>query len=126
PPGAQRLATADSQKTKFTDTLQQPCFTGVSMVMGRNALYAFGQQITGYPFADIAQTEDANHPLALVNHRQPADLQRLHVPHRLGEVVILAAAMDARGHYIARRRTTGIETVLRYCLSFMSARRYRD
>ena len=96
------------------------------MVMGRNALYAFGQQITRYPFADIAQTEDANHPLALVNHRQPADLQRLHVPHRLGEVVILAAAMDARGHYIARRRTTGIETVLRYCLSFMSARRYRD
>jgi len=29
--------------------------------------------------------------------------------------------MDARGHYIARRRTTGIETVLRYCSPFMSA-----
>jgi hypothetical protein len=34
------------------------------------------------------QTEDADHPLALVDHWQPADLQCLHVPHRLGEVVV--------------------------------------
>ena len=49
--------------------------TNVSVVMGRNALDAFGQQITGRRMADIAQTEDADHPLALVDHRQPADLE---------------------------------------------------
>src|SRR5438874_3032820 len=40
----------------------------------------FRSQITGRPIADVAQTEDAHHPPALVDHRQPADLQRLHVP----------------------------------------------
>ena len=108
------MATADSRKTKFTDTLQQPWHRRLNGD-GPNALYAFGQQITGCPSADIAQTEDANHPLALVNHRQPADLQRLHVPHRLGEVVILAAAMDARGHYIAAyMRGLGADEVVDY------------
>jgi hypothetical protein len=33
--------------------------------------------------ADIAQTEDTNHPLALIDHRQSADLQLLHVLHAL-------------------------------------------
>ena len=42
------------------------------VVMGRNALDAFGQQIAGRRMADVAQTEDADHPLALVDHRQPA------------------------------------------------------
>jgi hypothetical protein len=36
---------------------------------------------------DVAQTEDADHPLALVDHWQPADFQCLHVPYRLGEVI---------------------------------------
>jgi hypothetical protein len=52
--------------------------------------------------ADVTQTEDADHPLALVHHRQPAQLKRLHVPHRLGEIIIVPAAMDAGGHHIAR------------------------
>ena len=34
------------------------------VVMGRNALDAFGQQIAGRRMADVAQTEDADHPLA--------------------------------------------------------------
>ena len=62
--------------------------------------------------ADIAQTQDADHPLALVDHRQPADLQRLHMPHRLGEVIVLSAAMDTWGHHLARRRAAGIEAIL--------------
>ena len=41
-------------------------------VMGRNALDALGQQITGCRMADVTQTDDADHPLALVDHRQPA------------------------------------------------------
>src|SRR6266700_3707802 len=81
--------------------------------MGRNALDAFGQQITGRRMADVAQADDADHSLALVDHRQPADLERLHVPHRLGEVVVLPAAMDALGHHIARGCAAGIEAVLR-------------
>src|ERR1700716_1605133 len=82
--------------------------------MGRNALDAFGQQITGRRMADVAQTEDADHPLALVDYDywQPADLQCLHVPHRLGEVIVLPAAMDAWGHHIACRRAASIEAVL--------------
>src|SRR6266566_10164041 len=83
-------------------------------VMGRNAFDALGQQITGRRIADVAQTDDADHPLALVDHRQPADLQRLHVPHRLGEVIVIPAAMDAWGHHIARRRAAGIKAVLRH------------
>jgi rhodanese-related sulfurtransferase len=61
--------------------------------------------------ADVAQTEDADHPVALVDHRQPADLQRLHVPPRLGEVIVFSATMDACGHHIARRRL-GVGVVL--------------
>src|SRR3984893_10454080 len=63
--------------------------------------------------ADIAQTEDTNHPLALIDHRQSADLQLLHVLHGLGEVVVITAAMDAWCHHITRRRAVGIEVVLR-------------
>jgi hypothetical protein len=44
---------------------------------------------------DITETEHSYHPLALVDHRQPADLQLLHVPHRFGKVFVLTAAMEA-------------------------------
>jgi hypothetical protein len=70
------------------------CTAHASVVMGRK-LDAFRQQITRCRMADVTQTEDADHPLALVNHRQPADLQSLHMLHRLSEVVVLPAAMDA-------------------------------
>src|ERR1700761_6698732 len=63
--------------------------------------------------ADVAETEDADHPLALVDHRQPAELQLLHVMHRLCKVIVLPAAMDAFGHYVARRRAACIEVVAR-------------
>src|SRR5262245_1805295 len=82
-------------------------------VVRRNILGPFGQQIAGRRMAEVAQTKDADHPLALVDHGQPADLERLHVPYRLAEVVVIPAAMDARGHHIARRRAAGIETILR-------------
>src|SRR6516164_7000112 len=87
--------------------------TRVSVVMGRNALDDFGQQITRRRMANVAQTKDANHPLALVDHRQPSDLQLFHVPHRLAEVIVLSAAMDAWGHHIARRCAADFEAVLR-------------
>src|SRR5713226_7667899 len=82
-------------------------------VMGRNALDALGQQITGRRMADITQTDDANHPLALVDYRQPANLQLLHVRNRLCEVIVLPATMDALGHHIARHRAASIEVVAR-------------
>ena len=41
--------------------------------------------------ADVTQTDDADHALALVHDRQPADLQFLHVRHRLCEVIVLSA-----------------------------------
>src|SRR5260221_14599658 len=70
---------------------------GRGSMMSRNALDAFGQQVAGRLMADVTQTDDAHHPLALVDHRQPAELQLLHVLHRLCEVVVLAAAMDTFG-----------------------------
>src|ERR1700732_1794258 len=42
-----------------------------------------------------------------------ADLQRLHVPYRFSEIVVIPTAMNAWGHHLARRRATGIEVVLR-------------
>src|SRR6266702_927192 len=60
------------------------CITRVSVV-GRNVFDPLRYQITGRRMADVAQTEDADHPLALVDHRQSADLQPFHVLHRLGE-----------------------------------------
>jgi hypothetical protein len=83
-------------------------------MMGRNALDAFRQQIDGRRMADIAETEDACHPFALVDHRQSADLQSLHVPHRLGEILVLTATMNFRGHHIARRRAAGIKVFFSY------------
>jgi hypothetical protein len=38
-------------------------------MMGRNTLDAFRQQIGGRRMADIAETEDADHPFALVDNR---------------------------------------------------------
>src|SRR4029453_5698754 len=86
--------------------------TSISVVMGRNALEYFRQQITRRRAANVAESEDADHPLVLVDHRQPADLQLLHVPHCFGEVIVLSAAMDAWGHHIPRCSTAGIEAVL--------------
>jgi hypothetical protein len=63
--------------------------------MRRHVLNVFGQEITRRQAADITKTKDANHPLALVDHWQPTNLQLFHVPYRLGEVVIIAAAMNA-------------------------------
>ena len=82
--------------------------------MGRNALGPFGQNSAGRRMADIAQTEYADHPLALVDHRQSADIQFLHMLHGFSEVVIITAAMDAWRHDIKRRRAVGIEVVLRH------------
>src|SRR6266850_963404 len=86
---------------------------GHGSVRGRNALGALGQQITGRRMADVAQTDHADNPLALVDHRQPAELQLLHVMYRLCEVIVLPATMDAFGHHIARRRAASIEVVAR-------------
>src|SRR6476660_2827649 len=91
----------------------QVASAGRVSVMGRNALDALGQQITGRRMADVTQTDDADHPLALVHHRQPAELQLLHVMHRLCEVIVLPATMDAFGHHIARHRAANIEVVAR-------------
>jgi hypothetical protein len=96
-----------------TDVYRASARAPKALVMGRNALGPFGQNSTGRRMADIAQTENADHPLALVNHRQSADLQRLHVPHGLGEVIIITATMDAWCHHITSRRAVGIEIVLR-------------
>src|SRR6516164_9741039 len=65
------------------------------VVMARNAFNVFRQQITGRRMADVAHAENPDHPPAFVDHRQSAYFQRLHVPHGLGEVVVLPAAMDA-------------------------------
>jgi hypothetical protein len=78
-----------------------------------NTFHAFGEQVAGGPVADVAKTEYPDHPLAFVDHRQSADLQRLHVPYRLGEVIVIAAAMDAWCHHFARCGAAGIKVFLR-------------
>jgi hypothetical protein len=81
--------------------------------MSRNALGPFGQQIARRRTAEVAQTKNSDHPLALVDHGQSAHLKLLHVPHCLGEVIIIPTAMDARRHNVQRRRAAGIEAILR-------------
>ena len=82
--------------------------------MSGDALDVLRQQIVWREVADIAQRKHPDHPLAFIDHRQSADFKRLHVPHRLGEIVILAAAMDAWRHHVSRGR--GIEHVrFRHC-----------
>jgi hypothetical protein len=63
--------------------------------------------------AEVAQTQNADHPFALIDHRQSAHLKLLHVPHCFSEVIIIPTAMDARRHHIARRRAAGLEAILR-------------
>src|SRR5262249_29713776 len=75
-----------------------------SVVMGRNTLQYFRQQIALRRTANIAEGKDANHPLALVDHWQAAHFQLFHVPYRLGEIIVFLAAMDASGHHVERRR----------------------
>jgi hypothetical protein len=53
--------------------------------------------------ADIPETEDSYHPFVLVDDRQPANVQLFHVPHRLGEVIVITATMD----FCLRRVTSG-------------------
>jgi len=48
--------------------------------MGRNALDSFGQQIARRHVADVTKAKHSDHPPVLVDDRQPADLQFLHVP----------------------------------------------
>src|SRR4029079_5929310 len=83
----------------------------ILVVMGRNALDAFGQEIVWCRMAYITETEDTDHSLALVHDRQSTDFELLHVPHRLGEVVVLPTAMDARSHDLACSRAVGIKIV---------------
>src|SRR5262252_8826718 len=70
-------------------------------VVGGDALDATGHELTVCELADIAKADHADHPLALVDDRQPPDLQLLHVMHRLGQVVIVTAAVDTRRHHLA-------------------------
>src|ERR1700751_5222328 len=64
-------------------------------VMRRNAPDTLRHKLGAGGLADIAEADHANHALALVDDWEPADMQLLHVMHRLGEIVVLAAAMDA-------------------------------
>src|SRR5262249_52451775 len=63
-----------------------PAVRRPSNMMRRNAPDALRQQFDRRRLADIAKAEHADHALVLVDHRQPADFQLLHVAHRLGEV----------------------------------------
>jgi hypothetical protein len=78
--------------------------------MGRNALGTDSDSRSRRRTADVSRTD---HPLALVDDRQPADLRLCHVPYRLGEVLVLPAAMYARGHHLPRRRAADIKAILR-------------
>src|SRR5215471_17188434 len=86
-------------------------------MVGRNALNARGEKISGCRMADIAKAKHADHAFALVDDGQPANLQLLHMPHRLGEIVLVTAAMDFGGHDVARRPMARIEVVLRQSLA---------
>ena len=72
--------------------------------MGRNTLDAFRRGSSASRMADIAETEDADHPFVLVDNWQPANFQLFHVPHRFREILVLTATMDFRRDHIARRR----------------------
>lgn len=65
------------------------------LMMRGNAPDAFSQHVLGCKFADVAQSEDANHPFALGDDRQSADLQCLHVADGLFEILVFPATMDA-------------------------------
>src|SRR5262249_8530427 len=86
-------------------------------MVSRDSLDAFGHQVPRRRMADVAKRNDADHPLALVDDRQPADFQLLHVLHSLGEIIVLRAAMDAFAHDIACRRAARIEAVLRQSIT---------
>ncbi len=83
------------------------------MVMSRHALHALGQEISTGKVAHIPQTDHADHPFVLVDHRQPADLQRFHVMHRFRQIVVFLAAVDAFGHHVPRHSARGVEALAR-------------
>src|SRR5262249_15846964 len=85
-------------------------------MMGRNTLHACHQQIGGRRVTDIAKTEDADHPFALVDHRQPADPHLFPLPYPLAHLILLTATMDFRGHHVTRGSAARIEVIL--CQSF--------
>src|SRR5262249_54664597 len=87
--------------------------SAVESVMSRDALDVLRQQIVWRQNAHISERKHADHPLTLVDHRQPADPEPLHVPYRFGKIVIFAAAMDAWRHHVPRDRALHIETILR-------------
>src|SRR5262245_45281632 len=86
--------------------------TSFPSVMRGNASRALRHKRAGRGMADIAQAENADHALGLVDHRQSPHLQTLHMLHRLGEIVVVAAAMDTGGHHLACGRLARIEAVL--------------
>src|SRR5579862_6612343 len=71
-------------------------------VMRRNASDTFRHKLGAGELADIAKADHADHAPALVDDREPPDVQLFHVMHRLGEIVVLAAAMDAGRHHVPR------------------------
>src|SRR5262249_54909457 len=58
--------------------------------------------------ADIAKTENTYHSFVLIDDWQPTNLQLFHVPHCLGEIIVLAAAVDFVSHHITRRSAARI------------------
>src|SRR5262245_58941908 len=85
--------------------------------MRRHALDILRGELDGGGLADIAETDHAYHPLALVDDRQPADLQGLHMVDRFREFIVVTAAVDALGHYIARGHLGGVEVAAREALA---------
>ena len=81
--------------------------------MGRNALDALGQQITDAEWLTSPRLIMPTIRLLLLITGSLRTFSCLHVMHRLCEVIVLAATMDAFGHHIARRRAAGIEAVAR-------------
>ena len=73
--------------------------------MGRNTLDAFGQKTGGCRTADVAEAEHTDHPLALIDHGQPSDLEDVNryvgsipgMPEAVGrQAVLTAEAIQAR------------------------------
>src|SRR5579885_603896 len=73
----------------------------LSGVMGRHGANDVGT-LAFCDFArDIAEAEDANHPLLLVDDREAADLPVLHGSQRLADVIVGTAVDDPLAHDIA-------------------------
>jgi hypothetical protein len=91
---------------------RSPACCGASSVSGRQ------QSSVRARTGNVPLSEDAGHPLILVNHWQAANLQVFHVPCCLTEIIVLPTAMDAFRHHIARRHTTCIEAFLDHAFAY--------